>query len=222
MSRSASSSERKSYDGKTLRILILIGLLLFGLFYLPEFLGGRVRTIVASPVLGSVHAIGLAMYSYAQDYNGALPVGKSSTEMFQKLIDEGYVTDPTLFFVKELHVPGKLKAASNVLKPENVCWDVTVPVDVNSPDSVPLIFSTGYRINYAPGGVAVPLFSSSYNIFSSTNRPSGMAVYYHGNKAAWLDRDGQPDREVTNFVPTDFDPKGKTYIQLTPDGPLSP
>jgi hypothetical protein len=29
-----------------------------------------------------------------------------------------------------------------------------------------------------------------------------------------------PDGSMANFLPTDFDAKGKTYRQLTPDGPL--
>jgi len=222
MGEDESLPRRKSYGGIKLSILVLFGLLLLGFFYLPEFFGSRVRTIVASPVLGPMHAIGISMYSYAQDHNGAYPVGKSSTEVFQKLIDGGYVTDPSLFFIKELNVPGKLKATSNMLKPENVCWDVTVPVDANSPDSVPVIFSTGYRVSYAPGGTAAPLFSSPSSLFSWNDRPKGVAVYYHGNSSIWLDDDGQPDGKVKNFVSADFDPKGKTYVQLTPDGLLSP
>jgi hypothetical protein len=31
-----------------------------------------------------------------------------------------------------------------------------------------------------------------------------------------------PDGSIPNFIPADFDPKGKTYRQLTPDGELPP
>ena len=107
--------------------------------------------------------IGQCMFSYAEDHNGAYPMGKSSTEVFQKLIDEGYVNDPAIFWSEWLKVPGKTKPTSNTLKPENVCWDVTVPVGAHSDDSLPLVFLTGYRIDYVPHGKATPLFSGSNN-----------------------------------------------------------
>lgn len=30
------------------------------------------------------------------------------------------------------------------------------------------------------------------------------------------------DGTISNFIPIDFNPKGKTFVQLTPNGPLSP
>jgi hypothetical protein len=103
--------------------------------------------------------IGECMFYYSADNvagNNAYPNGKSSTEVFQKLIDAGYIRDPSILFVP---MPGKIapEPGQNKLKPENVCWDVTVPVDSSSSNLVPLVFLTGYRINYVPGGSAVPL-----------------------------------------------------------------
>ena len=169
-----------------------------------------------SPGLQEVQAIGLAMYSYAQDHNGAYPVGKSSTEVFQKLIDGGYVTDPTIFFLELLKIPGKSKATSNSLKPENVCWDVTIPVDATSSDYLPLVFSTGYRVKYLPGGEAIPLFSDT------DGRLAAIVVFYSGMNATWVMNENLSFGDLPNFINSNFDPKGKTYIQLTPDGPLSP
>jgi hypothetical protein len=175
------------------------------------------RSAILAPVpLQDAHVIGIAMFQYANDHDGAYPTGTSSTEVFQKLIDGGYVTDPTRFYQPLLKIPGKTKATSNILKPENVCWDVTVPVDVSSSDLLPVIFSTGYRINYVPGGNALPISPSS------EDKPPGIAVHYHGNNAAWLKNDGQIDGIVTNFISPAFDPAGKEYQQLTPDGPLPP
>ena len=155
------------------------------------------------------------MYSYANDNKGKYPTGNSSTEVFQKLIDGGYVSDPSVFCPAPLGVPGKTQAASNKLKPENVCWDVTVPADVtNSPPSLPLVFSTGFRITYAPGGSAVPF---------PTQTPATryiIAVFYVNKSAFFLLNDGKPDEVVPNVVPASFDAKGVKYVQLTPDGPL--
>lgn len=173
----------------------------------------RRSAIMAPAPLQNARIIGIAMFQYAQAHNGAYPTGKSSTEIFQKLIDEKYLPDAAIFYQALLDIPGKTNATSNVLKPENVCWDVTVPLDASSSDLLPVVFSTGFRVNYVPGGTAVPLFAPS-------KERAGIAVCYHGNNSAWLKNDGQPDCIVTNFVSPDFVPNGKKYQQLTPDGPL--
>jgi hypothetical protein len=64
------------------------------------------------------HALYIAMFQYAIDKDGVFPTGKSSTEVFQKLLDGGYVTDPALFC---LPLRGKYPAEKGAkLKPENV------------------------------------------------------------------------------------------------------
>jgi hypothetical protein len=170
----------------------------------------------ASPALQEVRTIGLAMFQYANDHNGLYPSGKSSTEVFQKLMDENYVIDSAIFYDDSLKVPGKTKPTSKKLKPENICWDITVPVDTNSPDTLPLVFSTGYRIEYVSNGKAVPLVKLTW--FGR----SGLAVTYHSNSTQYIRDDGLSDGVVTKVISSDFDPAGKTYTQLTPDGPLSP
>jgi hypothetical protein len=155
--------------------------------------------------------IGLMLYAYATDNvqnNNAYPDGKSSTEVFQKLIDGGYCTDPAIFFTP---LPGKVKpVAGQKLKPENVCFDVTSALDADSPDGLPIVFMTGYKVNYASGAAAVPLAKSS---------PPAMIVVYKSNKSIVLIP--AADGSIANFIPATFDPKGKTYRQLTPDGQLS-
>jgi len=151
----------------------------------------------ADPLIMATRHIGLALFTYANDHNGAYPTGKSSTEVFQKLIDAGYVNDPTLFWEGFLPVPGKSKADSKVLKPENVCYDVTVPVNSTSDDTLPVVFLTGYRINYVPRGTATPLFSWAKDW-------TGLTVFYHGNNTAFLKNDGPSDGVVTNFIFQNF------------------
>ncbi len=158
-------------------------------------------------VMQQVHAIGLAMFSYANDNNGAYPTGNSSTEVFQKLIDGGYVSDPSLFFVK---MPGKVASASNQLKPENVCFDVTVTIDNKSSDQVPLVYLTGFRVSFTPGSSAVP-------VSDAAKQAAGLPVYYKGNNAVFL-RSG-PDGSVPHFVFPSYRDDAH-YRQLTPEGPL--
>ena len=173
------------------------------------------------------------MFSYANDNNGVYPDGNSSTEVFQKLMDGGYVTDPALFY---LPLAGKEKAvAGQKLKPENVCWDVTSGVDSNAPDGLPLIFMTGYKVTYAPGASAVPIIKP-YPPFwgegtwsqwwqhdsAPAQGPPGIAVFYKGTNAMFknLDTTASTGGSIPNFIPPDFQPDDKTYRQLTPDGVL--
>jgi hypothetical protein len=195
---------------------IVVGLILIflGVVLVLPMMRGRLLSPHSDPVNQTVRTIGVAMYAYAMDHNGAYPTGKSSTEVFQKLVDEGYVTEPAMFCCDELKMPGKSKATSGKLKPENVCWDVTIPLDAAPSDDVPVVFSSGYRINYVPGGDATPILSAP------KPRYDGVSVCYHSNSASW--QEGQPDGIVPNFISPDFKPDGKKYVQLTPDGPLGP
>src|ERR1700683_469413 len=42
--------------------------------------------------------IDLMMFAYSSDHNGRYPQGKSSTEIFQLLLDQNYASDPTAFY----------------------------------------------------------------------------------------------------------------------------
>ncbi len=96
------------------------------------------------------HQMGQVLFSYATDNGSAYPEGKSSTEICQMLLDGGYVTDPAFFYVP---MPGKVKPepGQKKLKPENVCWDITGSVTGDAPDTLPLVFLTGYRSDLCTG-----------------------------------------------------------------------
>ena len=158
--------------------------------------------------------LGSALYHYATDHGGKYPTGASSTEIFQKLIDGHYLTDPAMLFEPSLALPGKFPATSNALRPENVCWDVTIPVDSTSSDDLPLVFETGFRVTYVPCGSAMPVSSQE------AAHHGGIWVYYRGLNASYFRADMRPDGILVNFVPPQFDPKGKVYVQLTPEGPF--
>lgn len=149
--------------------------------------------------------IGLAMFAYANDHNNAYPTGKTSTEVFQKLIDEKYISDPAVFYVE---MPGKTKATSNTLTAENVCYDVTADVTTDSPDGLPLVFLTGYTVSYQAGA------SATRAPGSDTPFVEGIAVAYKSNSARFIKADA--DGTVSNFIPATFDPGTKTYQQLKP------
>ena len=177
------------------------------------------------------HVLGLAMFSYANDHNGVYPTGGSSTEAFQRLLDGAYVTDPAIFYIP---MAGKVPpVAGQKLKPENVSYDVTGDVGPGDSDLIPLVFTTGYRVTYAPGAAAVPIikpfpnYEQHWFLFSwawawgglKNSILPGAGVYYKDNAAVWIILQGD---SIHNFVFAKFDAKGKTYRQLTPEGVLAP
>jgi len=145
----------------------------------------------------------LLLFSYANDHNGKYPVGKSSTDVFQQLLDQQYANDPALFYFP---MKGKTKTITNKLKAENVCFDVTNGILPDDSDYLPVAFTTGYKIDYIPGGKAHPLANAD---------PSGIAVAYKSNSARFINH-----LKDTPFIDPFFAPQGRTYQQLTPDGPL--
>jgi len=154
--------------------------------------------------LQQTRAIDLMMYAYAMDHNGAYPEGETSTEVFQKLLDEKYASDPAIFYMT---MDGKTKATSNKLKAENVCYDVTAGVGSDSPAHLPVVFSTGYVMSYS-AGIAVMRVPGAPTAFR------GMAVGYKDNSAHfWA---VLPDGTVPQVIPATFDPGTKIYRQLTP------
>jgi hypothetical protein len=160
--------------------------------------------------------IGLAMFSYANDHDQKYPTGRSSTEVFQRLIDGGYINDPSIFCLSDPHFADKSPATTNHLKPENVCWDVTVPADsAQSDGALPLVFSTGYRIEYVPNGRAIPLPKKGGDSFT---------VFYVNDSATILpiNTSSETNGVVPSVISATFDAKGVKYAQLTPDGPLTP
>jgi hypothetical protein len=163
----------------------------------PNYEGTRMKT----------QLIGIALEQYAQDHDGKYPAGKSSTEIFQQLIDQQYTDDGSAFY---FHMPGKTETTTKKLKPENVCFDVTNAVLPDDPASLPVVFTTGYQMDYAKGGKAH---------LRANGDPEGLGVY---PKSGFGERVGF-DRAYPQgipVIPANFDSKGRTYVQLTPEGPV--
>ena len=97
-------------------ILVLIGPGGDGIFYLPLVLFGGFsswgshRQTPHNAMMQTSRQLGQVLFAYATDHDGAYPTGKSSTEVFQKLIDESYITDPTMLYFK---MSGKVAARFN-------------------------------------------------------------------------------------------------------------
>jgi hypothetical protein len=168
-------------------------------------IGPGIKKAKESSALQQTHAIILAMFEYANDHNGAYPDGKSSTEVFQKLIDGNYISDPTVFYLSSM--TGKTKAVGNKLTADNVSFDVTSGVDADSSEDVPVVFSSGYTVTYAPDAVAT-------RDPNSITPFSGIAEAYKNNSARFTI--AATDGSIPAFVPATFVAGSETYRQLRP------
>jgi hypothetical protein len=228
---------RKVISGLGCAALVLFALVfLFGIALGP-IAPGTGRHPQQGEAMQTTRSVALAMFQYANDNDGKYPDGASSTEVFQKLMDGQYISDPAIFFVA---LPGKVRAETGAkLKPENVAYDVTSGVDAHSPDGLPVVFLTGFRMNYATGASVVslvrpfPSIAGSWSFLSSSRDSSttfdGLPVAYKSNNAffrvsylAGHPTQYTPDGYgiVPNVVPPDFDAHAQIYRQLTPDGIL--
>jgi hypothetical protein len=211
-----------------------IGLIIFSCFFYVFFLRGCIEQSKESDTLMQARDLGLSLFQYANDNNGKYPEGQSSTEIFQKLLDGGYLgtesgKDSAVLDLLYYPMPGKVKAAPGTkkLKPENICWDVTCCLNTRSPEALPTLFLTGYKVNYQGGGGAVPLPHppcSWLDWWEGKDYPiSFITVNYMSNNSVVLK--ASPDGTIHNLISPDFfdpSPHGKTYHQLTPDGELAP
>ena len=199
----------------------IVGILVLGLvcWIAPGFQKFR-----ESDQMLDARAIGLMLFQYAADHNDEYPTGKTSTEVFQQLIDGGYVSDgenaesprkgAAIFYEM---FPGKTPAKSHKLRPENVAWDLIVPVK-RMPEDMPILLTTGYRLDLKPNGGATPRTwppRSWGDWLENIDYPRGYLVFVR-NPGTFL-RQAGPDGSIPNLVPGDFDP-AEPYRQLTPDG----
>ncbi len=190
---------------------IIVGVVFVGIFVLSCLAGIALPPIAKgiekakeAMAMQQARSIDLAMFAYANDNNGAYPEGATSTEVFQKLIDGKYVSDPAIFYIA---MPGKTKAKSDKLTADNVCYDATSGVTADSPGDLPVVFSTGYTVTYGPGGGAMrdPRAQTAF---------PGIAVAYKNYSARFWN--AHPDGMAPQIIPSGVDLGTKTYRQLRP------
>ncbi len=193
-------------------ILIFLGLFFFGLIVL-SFPPHQPRLVNSSQSLYKAHRIGQALRAYANKHEGHFPEGTTSTQVCQILIDQSYLSDPTILYVA---LPGKVPAEGKHLKPENVGWDITAGLDLESSEKLPIVFLHGFHFVYEPDASAIPdhLLTPHDKTIGRDAFGAFMAVCYNKNQARIIQ--ANEDGTIPKFIPADFDPKGKTYRQLTP------
>ena len=156
--KSKSSTQKERIEDWAVAIVLIF--ITFGAFFFfacligyagKTFVVGIGRTAQDRSVQAA-QEIASAMNAYASDHKGVYPDGLTSTEVFQKLIDGKYLTDPGIFY---LQMAGKNKATSARLTANNVCYDVTSGVTADSSDQLPMVFCTGYEVSYFSGDSAI-------------------------------------------------------------------
>ena len=218
----------------------LIIALILGIILLCVFDITRITRLPDTRLIGDYHGdwlskareIGLAMFDYAKDHGEKYPDGKSSTEIFQAFLDQKYITDPATFYIG---MPGKIPAKPEErLRPENVCYDVTAGAEISDSDDLPIIYMTGFRVTFVAGSAAIPLMKpypafgnprtwpewfAVQPKFEQFNDP-GIAVLYNDSRVGIvrMTMSGPDIGTLPHFVPLKFNPKGKVYRQLTPEG----
>jgi hypothetical protein len=210
----------------------LLSLFVVGcVFFYIHFVRPGIESIKEANKMADARDLGLTLFNYSEDHDGQYPEGKNSTEVFQKLLDGGYLVNDDGSAKLDLGVlyypmPGKVKAAAGtkVLKPENICWDVTCCISKDDSEELPLLYLTGYKITYKPGGSAIPL----------PHPPRTWLEWLHGKQypdkfivATYKNNSSKhfkamPDGTIPDFISIFFSDEGKTYHQLTPDGELPP
>ena len=65
---------------------------------------GGIRYPKQNATIQTAHGLLMALYAYSNDNEQRYPDGASSTEVFQKLMDGGYVTDASYLSIP---LPGK-------------------------------------------------------------------------------------------------------------------
>ncbi len=172
---------------------------------------------VMAPAVTKAEALGQVLAKYGAEHGGKYPEGKTSTEIFQALIDQGYLTDLSLLYYP---MPGKTPPATKQLTPENVCWDLTGGVDASSPGGLPVVYSTGFNIIYYPGArPGIPPLPFWQGMTDHTHARDFMAICDADGKAKSIFTGSTSELE---FMSADVDLRGRTYLQLTPTGVIPP
>ena len=132
--------------------------------------------------------------------SGSSPGASTSTEVFQKLIDEKYVSDPAIFYIA---MPGKVRPVGNQLTADNVCFDVTAGLTSSAPNGLPIVFTTGFSVSY---GNSIRVTRDGVSPF-----PGFIAVYT--GKSGHFIKLNPGESAVIGPL---FNPFGEKYRQLKP------
>ena len=178
-------------------LLVVIGIIaiLAGVALGPITQG--IQKAKQSSATQQAHALGLAMYSAANDNNQLFPdtTGASSDKIAAILLAGGYVTDPTIFYLSGDTAASKLTSSNNTAANFNsgngvTCWDFLGNggngVSSTAYPFLPILWTTvnagsQFTVTTSPN-VAMTATAVAANPFGT----SGVAVFYINNAAAFV------------------------------------
>jgi prepilin-type N-terminal cleavage/methylation domain-containing protein len=186
-----------SRGGFTLvELLVVIGIIaiLAGVALGPITNG--IKKAKQSSGLQSSHALGLAMYSAANDNNQLYPdtSGGTAANIAQTLLGGGYVTDPTIFFLSgdTATGTGKFTATTNpatTIAQSNVSWDFLgnggSGVSSTQYSFLPILWSTLGTTPPTIGGAAVSVAITATPTVTDPFGTDGIVIFYINNSAAF-------------------------------------
>jgi prepilin-type N-terminal cleavage/methylation domain-containing protein len=219
---SVTSGRVVSQRGFTLvELLIVIAIISILLSVLVPAAWNGLKTSRQAAATQSSHSIAQLMTQYSLD-QGSYPDASSSTDICKLLITKSYLTSADIFYLPN---GGQTKftgvTPGTNLTAQNVSWDITgmtgangpQGVSVNSPDELPLIFSTGGTVNYPQQAGA----GSATTAATAPLSTDGIAVTYKDSHSTFAKADlVNGTYTITNFIEGSFDPKGQTYAQRKP------
>ena len=194
-----------SRGGFTLvELLVVIGIIaiLAGVALGPITNG--IKKAKQSSAVQEAHAIGLAMYSFANDNqqlypDTSNPAGNSGTAAAAAtgpLLSGGYVTDPSIFYISSdsatVKYTGTIATAAANLKAANISWDFISGggggLSSVSYPAVPILWTTVggasfTGLNTAAGAVDITVTPTLTTLPFGT---TGIAVFYENNSAAFV------------------------------------
>ena len=228
-----STARKTSRGGFTLvELLVVIGIIaiLAGVALGPITRG--IKQAQENATVQVSHQIGVLEFAYSNDYNQVYPFATTGRGIADLLLNGGYTSTPTLFYVA--NTPGATKY-TGANSPYNMTaasattenWDFmvansggTAGLTTSSSDATPLVElqggSTTYTMAASAPTAGIPLtVTTSSTAFGA----DGIAVYYKGNNAKFLKGSigAGTSATIAGWIDSTFnDPNGANYALVHP------